>query len=406
MRDSRWRVGQLVEEIQTLAEMRNRFRARGTLNRALPGKLPAGDGGLAQLRVRVVPGQQLGSSLANVWRQCLESLRHFGVQGASTILQHALIGRLMCQRMRERMFFGRGHTRLMEEFRRLEAGQPGAQYLLGKVGHCLQYQDRDFSADDRCRLEEETLLVRQTVDAGHENSLDRVGHHDVGPKIGVVGHRTGALFQEERNTLGMRQDDLCQMRRQLVLGNHRMEHRQTVGARQTIQADLGGIRPFEPLRSIPGAVCRDQHDRAAGEAVRQRGEGIFSRLVDPLQILDGEDDRPFAAGGYRGLAQCLHGADFDRLWTQPLHGLDAAPATEEMEQVRCCHLALHPESLDDRIHFLGDHVRGIGVEDAEAVADDVDDGQIGDRVPIGQATALDVRSSAALEPLPELVKQA
>ena len=182
---------------------------------------------------------------------------------------------------------------------------------LGHTGHGLQERNGHVLADDGGHLEEELLRVRQAVEARLQDALDGSGTMTSDLQVGVLGHRARELLQEERHAFGMGHDHLGQLGRQLLLGHDGMDHGEAVRRRQPIEPDLAGIGPSQPRRPVARAVRGDQHERITGEALGERGQRFLGGLVDPLDVLDGEDERTPAAPRDPHLAQHVHRARLD-----------------------------------------------------------------------------------------------
>ena len=135
----------------------------------------------------------------------------------------------------------------------------------------------------------------QAVDARHEHGLHRLRHGLRGRAAALFADLARQLLQEERVALGPLEDQLHHRVLDGVLAEQRADDPGAVVGREGLQRDLGGVRSPHPRRLIAGAVGGHQEDRRAGHAVGQRGQQLLRRAVDPVQILDGDDERLAAA---------------------------------------------------------------------------------------------------------------
>src|SRR5438034_9579810 len=97
------------------------------------------------------------------------------------------------------------------------------------------------------------------------------------------------FLHEKRIALRLAQDRLGQGLRQFLDGDGSRQ-RQALRRGERPERELGRVRLIRPRRPGAGTRRRHEQDRNAGEAVRQRGEVLFGALVDPVEVLDDEND--------------------------------------------------------------------------------------------------------------------
>ena len=86
--------------------------------------------------------------------------------------------------------------------------------------------------------------------------------------------------------------------------------------RERREEHLRGIGLHQPGRPVGGTVRYKQEDGGIGEAFNQRREPVFRRGVAPVQILDGDDQRPLPTAREERLAEGGKGPDAARFRAQ------------------------------------------------------------------------------------------
>src|SRR5712691_1650887 len=152
-RHERWALREMLQRAQRLREAGHRLPVR----RAHGGFRAR----LTQIRERLVPDfavEGVVGELFDVLRQTsrievLDGLDDPGMEGAPPLLKQAAVRHLVGQRMLERVFEVGEELRLVEELRRLQAGEAAAKLILGRVRDRLELRERHILADDGSRLE-------------------------------------------------------------------------------------------------------------------------------------------------------------------------------------------------------------------------------------------------------------
>ena len=123
---------------------------------------------------------------------------------ALPIAEHPLVGRVVSERVLERVLDVRKEPDLVEELRGLEAGEIGAHIVLWRVGNGQEQRHRHVLADDGGRLEQSLGLGREAVDAGSQDGLNSGGNRQLldGPAepVGAAVADEGGRLHEGPHT--------------------------------------------------------------------------------------------------------------------------------------------------------------------------------------------------------------
>ena len=119
--------------------------------------------------------------------QRLEGVDDARVKRSSPLLQQAVVGDLVGQRVLERVLERREQVDFVDELGRLQMREPDSQRVFGHAVPAGLRRDRDRAqqrrrhilAHHRHRLQQAFLVGRQPVDSGAENRLHRGRHTDV-----------------------------------------------------------------------------------------------------------------------------------------------------------------------------------------------------------------------------------
>ena len=157
---------------------------------------------------------------------------------------------------------------------------------------------RGGASDDRGGLQHAPGPVGQAIDAREQDLLDGLGHRSRLVQVALLGDDAGQLLEEERVALGPVDDEVGEGRRDVDV-EHGPHDALAVLAGQRRQGNLGHVRAIHPRLPIPGAVRHEDEDRQRVDALQQREPERLRRGVDPVQVLDDDDQRPTPAGGSR-----------------------------------------------------------------------------------------------------------
>lgn len=165
----------------------------------------------------------------------------------------------------------------------------------------------------------------------------------------------------------------------------------------------GGLA--DPRRAIPRPVRREEQSRSPHHAVHERRHALLRRRVDPLEVLDHEDDRAALGAVQPHLPERLEGSGLDGAGTQGGERLRALLHPEEVKQVGRRLLGRHPQRLEPLAHLRGDRRGRVQVRDPEVLPEDVEDGEVRDRAPVRLAAPLEIGDPEVEQGAPELEDQ-
>jgi hypothetical protein len=100
---------------------------------------------------------------------------------------------------------------------------------------------------------------------------------------------------------------------QTLGANHRANDVDAVVPRQRLQRCLPRIGLVDPKRAVAGPVGRDHQDPGVTEMVGQDREKLLRDLIDPMEILEHEDQGARATGPDAEPAENFESFVFDRL---------------------------------------------------------------------------------------------
>ena len=233
----------------------------------------------------------------------LDGLHDSDVEGAPPVLEQAAVGHFVGQRVLEGVLDIREDPGLVQELRGLEASDRGVQLVLGELGNRLQQAKRHVLPDHRRRLQERLVRGGEPVDAGGDHGLDRRRDLDgrQGPRQLVGAALTGegsrldecphALFQEEWVTLGPRDEHARERLEAGVGSQQRREEPFGAFGWQGIQPELRVVRTAPPGMLILRPVVHEQQESGGREALDQLIEQGLGLGVDPVEVLDDDQQR-------------------------------------------------------------------------------------------------------------------
>ena len=367
--------------------------------RVTPGG-PGGDGGqvldglLGVVGPRVVMREAVHDLAEPARVEPLERARGRGVEGAALGLRHAPVDRLLGERVLEDVARLAGARPLVQELEPREVAEARLD-AVGPVPEGVQQAQGDLPAEDRRRLQEAPGLGGQPVEAREQNLLDGVGHGERPAQLAVLAHRPRQLLEEEGVALGPRQDELGDR-----LGDgHRREHgaedAQAVRGREGLERDLRGVGLLHAPRPMPRTAGQEQQDARARQSIDQRVQVGLRRPVDPVDVLDDEDQGLALALLECELPEQLLRPGVDGLRAQRLEPLRPGLDPEEPQEVRRGGLG----------HLLHDRLRTVRLVDAAERPHDSDEGQIRNRAAVREAVALEPRHGPVADSPPELEQE-
>ena len=254
----------------------------------------------------------------------------------------------------------------------------------------------DVPTDDGGSLEQTLLLRRQPVDAGGQHGLHRGRHLNareslrqaIRPALADQGLGLGqgpdALLQKEGVPLGPLDQALLERLEAGVAPEEGLEQFLGTGRWQGVEPELGVVGLVPPAVLVVGAVVDEEEDPRGGEALDQAVEDGLRLGVDPVEVLhDHQQGLDLALPQQQTLDGVQHAlAALGRIQGLPLRVLDRhVQEREEGRQGR-------PQRLIQREELVGDLLVHpspiIGALNLEVGFEEVDDGQVGGRLPVGR----------------------
>src|SRR5215831_12243494 len=161
---------------------------------------------------------------------------------------------------------------------------------------------------------------------------------------------------------------------------------------------------ISPGRTETGSPRAQKKDRRTGQALDERSQVLLRRPIDPVQILDHENDRAVLTAAQAPCPERVKRPSLDRLSAELCKGRIIMHA-EQVQEVRSVRVRLQPDLLKTETHLLGDQVRVIAVLDATVGAHEVQDWHVRDVPCIGQASAFEVCQPLASQTASKLIDQ-
>ena len=248
-------------------------------------------------------GESLDLLCQSVAVESLDLLDDPRVDGTPTIGEETAVRHLLRQRVLERVLRIGKEACLVQKLRGLQKRELSAHALLGLIGDGVEQNERDVLSDDSGRLQQLLLRRWEPVNPGGQDRLDRGRNLNIveclgeaiGPALTHQGLRLyegpHALFQKERVAIRPL-DEQCPQRGQPGVGAE--EHLQEIlgpFARERIDAELRVVGPVAPGVLVLGAIGDEEQETGGREPVDQAVEPRLGLGVDPVQILEDQEQR-------------------------------------------------------------------------------------------------------------------
>src|SRR5262245_15689195 len=228
----------------------------------------------------------------------LHHLHDLRVKCSPALLEKTGIRYFMGECVRERVFQLWEKARLIQKFGGLELREPRANLIRRETGDRVEQIERHVFADDGGDLQEQLAAHRQAVDTRGQDRLHRgrdLYHLErLGEPVGTLladenvrlGQGSYAFFEEEGITLRtVGQKLLERAQTGLVSQKHPQELVGCLGC-QRIYPDLSVIAAAAPAVLVLRAIVDDEKDPRRGEALDQRVQDRLRLGVDPVQVLE------------------------------------------------------------------------------------------------------------------------
>src|SRR6266498_1243506 len=318
----------------------------------------------------------------------LDSVEDPTVQLSPAFLEQAAVGYLVRERVLEGVFRVRKEGRLVDELRRLQMREAAAQFLLRLPGDGGQQRECDILADDGGRLKEALVLRREAIDASRQDGLDGRRNLDVRERPGQpirpaftcehprLDESADALLEEQWVPLGPLDQPRLQRIKRGALAEETPEQLANAFGRQRIEPELRVVGPRAPAMFVLWAVVDEEEDACGGEALDEAIEEGLGLTVDPVQVLEDQEQRLHLALAQQQPLDRIEGA------LPALRGIEGLPAgvvdgdvqqgEEGMQRVGEG-LVQSEELAGD---FLADLPRVVPVPDLEVDLEEIDNRKI------------------------------
>ena len=320
--------------------------------------------------------------------------------------------------MAERVLGLGEERRLVEEARALEPIQHRVLRVLGEIRDVAQHGEEHVLADDRRGLQHVLVLRGQPIDARRDQGLHRRGDleavHRSRRTVGATLPREEArlhegphaLLEEERVAVRALDEEPLHRAQLRALPEHRAQHLGRALRPQRLEAELGVVGLVAPGVLVLRAVVEEDEDRRRGQARDEAVDDGLALRVHPVEILEGEDDRPRLAlaqedrldrVGRRGPALGLR---------EPVPGRVAGGHVEQGQQRG----EDRPQGLVQReqpARHLLPHLAGVVARlDAEVGPREIDHRRVGRPLAVGDRGGLDDEGALEAVGMDELPEQA
>ena len=250
------------------------------------------------------------------------------MQHPPPLLEQAAVGHLVGEGVLEGILALREEARLVEELGRLQMRKARRQPSSGTSAMACRSGQGHLGADDRRGLEQALLLRRQPVDARRQHRLHRGRHLNArqGLRQAIGARRADqhpglhqgahALLQEEGVALGARDQERCERCQTGVIPQQRLQQFLGTRRRQRVEPELGVVGLAPPAMLILRAVVDQQQQPGRGQALDQAVEQGLGLGIDPVQVLEDQQQRLHLAfteeqalDGLQGVAATLRGIE-------------------------------------------------------------------------------------------------
>ena len=304
------------------------------------------------------------------------------VEDAPPILKEAPVGHLVGQGVLEGVLDVGEQARLVEELGGLEPGEALGQRVGGSSGDACEHGHWDVGADHRGGLEQRLVLWRQPVDARRQDRLHRRRHVDgvrglhepvraaLAHEHPVVDEAPHALLEEERIALGPREEEPLQGLEAGVAPEQRLQQRGRTLRRERVQPELAVVGLPAPAVPVLGTVVDEEQEPGRRQALDQPVEHRLRLGVDPVEVLEHDQERLDLALPQEEPAQGVDGPLPPRGRVQRLPPAVLHRHVEEREERRQRRLERAVEREELARDLLPDGARLVPVTDLEVTREE------------------------------------
>ena len=232
--------------------------------------------------------------------------------------KQAVVGDLLNQGMSEDVLQVGEKALLVDEFQPLKVDQAGFEFLF-HLGDRFQDAKGKFPPDHRGHLHDPLEAFLQTVHAGRDDPLNRVRDLGTGdiprqdkPIIlfldgAVLKQGMGKLLHEQRVAGGPVEDQFPQLGHHVSTLQDRCHQFRARARGELPHPDHAVIGFAPPLMGIFGPVEKQEENAGPWEPADHVVQELFRGLVDPVQVFNGQDQRPILAASNQQVPEGLKG---------------------------------------------------------------------------------------------------
>ena len=130
---------------------------------------------------------------------------------------------------------------------------------------------------------------------------------------------------------------------------HRANHLDAVVPGQRLQRGLPRIGLVDPRRPIAGPVGGEQQHPDVAKILREKAEELLRYLVDPMEVLEHQDQRTPLTALYRELPEGFESLAFDRFGIRQRRRAGDLLDFQQMEQDQPILVRIHPDLAKTRV---------------------------------------------------------
>jgi hypothetical protein len=304
-----------LRHLQRLAEELPRLDRRVEPCGTVAGPNTVGDrlGGIVASRIVVGEDRRLIVELVGV--QLLDGSADSAVELAAPPLEQGVIGDVLDDRMLEDELQLGDESRLVDEFMVLQDPEV-ALHPRGRLRDPSQQLQAEFAADDGGGLDRALHGLIQAVDPGPDDVLHSPRQLD--PRRprrppafartrenAALGEGVRDFLDEQRVPLGLAHDPANDLGRDVARPEQRAYHGCRLGLGEHVEVQLGEVGLVGPADRVAGSVGGYEEHGQAGQALDQERAVVLGRLVDPVDVLDDQYERPALHACHRERAEGL-----------------------------------------------------------------------------------------------------
>src|SRR5215813_636932 len=294
---------EMTARVQGLLEVTRRFLIRRPSHRLGPRLLKVGEGLLPDGAMDGVVRQPIDPLRKTPVVQTLDRLDDATVEEATAVVKQALVRHIVRECMFESVLAIREELGLIEKLGGLQAAQGDLELIIGELRDRLEEWQGDVRADDRGGLEKGFRGGRQAIDASRENRLHGGGDIEsvegTAETIAAWLAREGVclrqcpdgFLEEEGVSLGSHGQHRLQRCQRLVVTHQDVEQFLGTLGKERIDSELAVVPLRAPAVPVFGAIGDEKEETSSGETAHEGVQEHLCLRVDPLEILEDEEQR-------------------------------------------------------------------------------------------------------------------